>query len=276
MSLSEKERIKQQNIALLEEVANKEGLDEEGRIVLKRIMLAESNGETNAANGKSRARGLFQAIPSTWNKYADKYDDIDRTDSSKGDGRFNPHQQMLFAVRFTRDNERALTTALGGRPPSSGELYMAHFLGAGGGGGDKGAIDVIKEAEKNPARPIKGFLPNYIFDPNADVYLLINNKERLYFKDFTVSDMQNWADRKMAQPDSYASLSDEERKKWRKDKGIMDWIPDAFGDMKMPVIALVGLAILALVGMAFGGGSISSGSPPPTPNNGGKGRGLFS
>ncbi len=271
------ERIKQKNLALLEEIANQEGLGEQGRIVLRKIMLVESDGQTTIKNPNSDALGLFQVIPKTWNRYADKYDDIDRTDSPKGDGRLNARQQILFAVRFTRDNERALTAALGGHPPTEGQLYKAHFLGLGGGNRDKGAIDVIKELEKNPSRPIKGFLPNFIFGPNSDVYLSFpDKKRRLYFEDFTVSDMHIWANRKMEQPPKYELLSDEARSRYRKDKGILDFLPDAFGDMQMSTMAMIAAAVVALIGITFSGGSSGSQSPSPTPSKGGGGRGFFS
>lgn len=277
ISKAEKERTKNENLALLESIANREGLDEEGRIVLRKIMLVESNGQTNAANPNSRARGLFQVIPDTWNKYAAKYADINTVtalnENTSVDPRFDKKQQMLFAVRFTRDNERALTTALGGAPPTASQLYKAHFLGVGGGK-EKGAIDIIKEAENNPNTPIKGFLPNKIFAPNSDVRLSYPNGDILHMKNFTVSDMQVWARRKMEQPDGYDSM---DRARYRKSKGILDFIPDALGNMEMSTLTMIAAAIVALIGVAFSGNSSGSQSPsytPPSSGGGGK-KGLF-
>lgn len=125
----------------------------------------ESNLNPNAAAKTSSAGGLFQFIDRTWlgtlkeagpllgySRYADA---ITRTD----DGRYivtdpamrreimalrqDPTANALMAGVFTNSNAKHLTNKLG-RPPTDGELYMAHFMGA------TGAARLITAAENNP------------------------------------------------------------------------------------------------------------------------------
>jgi hypothetical protein len=125
----------------------------------------ESNLNPYAAARTSSAGGLFQFIDRTWlgtlkeagpllgySRYADA---ITRT----GDGRYivtdpamrreimalrqDPTANALMAGVFTNSNARHLTNKLG-RPPTDGELYMAHFMGA------TGAARLITAAENNP------------------------------------------------------------------------------------------------------------------------------
>ena len=45
--------------------------------------------------------------------------------------RFDPEASALMAAELASDNRAALTAVLG-REPDAAELYLAHFLGAGG------------------------------------------------------------------------------------------------------------------------------------------------
>lgn len=235
--------IKQNHINTLHEVANEKGLGEQGRILLTKIMRVESNGKASAKNPNSSATGLFQFIDETWNNYADKNSDINRTDSKYGDGRLDPKQQIKVAIDFTRDNERALTSALGGRPPSAGDLYLAHFAGSGG------AIKILKS---NPDEKISNILSPKAISANKDIYLVTSDAKKKYFKDFTASDLQVWANRKMDQPDGYDVMSESERFEWRKRKGISSNVPEAFGEFKgfleiiLDVVKAIGSAIAGL------------------------------
>lgn len=125
----------------------------------------ESNLNPNAAAKTSSAGGLYQFIDRTWlgtlkeagpllgySRYADA---ISRT----SDGRYvitdpsmrgeimalrqDPTANALMAGVFTNSNSKHLTNKLG-RPPTDGELYMAHFMGA------SGAARLITAAENNP------------------------------------------------------------------------------------------------------------------------------
>jgi hypothetical protein len=113
----------------------------------------ESNLNPNAAARTSSAGGLFQFIDQTWlgtikqsgaelgyGKYADA---IQQTESGKfvvSDAKLrneimelrkDPTANAVMAGAFTKSNADYLSKKLG-REPTDGELYMAHFLGAGG------------------------------------------------------------------------------------------------------------------------------------------------
>jgi hypothetical protein len=113
----------------------------------------------------SSARGLFQFIEQTWlgtlkqagpeHGYARYANAITRTRSGKYvvtdpnlrrqilDLRKDPTANAVMAGVFTRKNASVLSSRLG-RPPTEGELYVAHFFGVGG------AARLISLAENNP------------------------------------------------------------------------------------------------------------------------------
>jgi hypothetical protein len=115
----------------------------------------ESNFDSGAKASTSSAQGLFQFIDQTWlttmkeagprlgfNNYADA---IVKTPSGRMEVpdpamrreilslRKDPEVNAAMAGAFTNNNASILTRRLG-RAPSEGELYIAHFLGAGGAG----------------------------------------------------------------------------------------------------------------------------------------------
>ena len=247
---------KQDYIANFHKTADAMGLGEQERIVLTKIMKVESGGKSNAKNEKSSATGLFQFIDETWNTYADKHADIDRTDSRNGDGRLNAEQQYKVGILFTRDNSRALTSALGGRPPSAGNIYLAHFAGGGG------AISILKA---DPNAPIDTILSSKAMTANAEIYLATSDGKKKYFKDFTAGDLITWADRKMEQPESYEVMSVDERAAWRKKQHLPSGMPEAFGEFKgfLEVI----LDVVKSIGSMLAGMFSGNVSGTPRPNN---------
>jgi transglycosylase-like protein with SLT domain len=125
----------------------------------------ESGLNPHAGASTSSARGLFQFVEQTWlgtikkagptlgyGRYADA---ITRTASGHYEVqdpalrseilklRNNPTVNAVMAGAFTKANASYLAQKLG-REPSEGELYIAHFLGAGG------AARLISEAASNP------------------------------------------------------------------------------------------------------------------------------
>jgi len=114
---------------------------------------AESGLNPNAGAKTSSARGLFQFVDRTWlatlkqsgpglgyGRYADaitqdahgRYQIADPTMRAQIFAlRDDPAANAAMAGAFTRDNAHRLSQSLG-RPPTDGELYMAHFLGAHG------------------------------------------------------------------------------------------------------------------------------------------------
>lgn len=117
----------------------------------------ESSFKTNAKAKSSSASGLFQFIESTWigmvKKYGDKYglDTLANKISDSGkvnsasvrkqilDLRKDPKISSLMAGEFAADNREYLEKTVGGKIGST-ELYMAHFMGAGGASQFLGAL----------------------------------------------------------------------------------------------------------------------------------------
>jgi hypothetical protein len=95
---------------------------------LKATALIESGGNTNAKAGTSSAGGLYQFLDSTWQETVkamgkhytlqDKYD---------------PAKAIEVMTYFTNQQKSQLEKSTG-TPATSTDLYMAHFLGAGGAG----------------------------------------------------------------------------------------------------------------------------------------------
>jgi hypothetical protein len=134
----------------------------------------ESGLDPQAGASTSSARGLFQFIEQTWlgtmkqsgpalgyGRYADAitktasghYQVTDpkmRTEILKL--RNDPTANAVMAGAFTKANADYLAAKLG-RQPSEGELYIAHFLGAGG------AAKLISLAASNPDAKATRYFP---------------------------------------------------------------------------------------------------------------------
>lgn len=125
----------------------------------------ESNLNPNAMAKTSSAGGLFQFIEQTWlgtmkeagaslgyGRYANAVTRGESGRYSVADPalkaeilklRQDPTANALMAGALTKSNAALLSQKLG-RPPSDGELYMAHFLGV------KGATKLIGQSEQQP------------------------------------------------------------------------------------------------------------------------------
>jgi hypothetical protein len=144
----------------------------------------ESGLNPQAGAATSSARGLFQFIEQTWlgtikqsgdqlgyGRYADAIsktssghyqvtDPAMRTEILKL--RNDPTANAVMAGAFTKANADYLATKLG-RQPSEGELYIAHFLGAGG------AARLISLAAGNPGAKATDYFPNAA-NANASIF----------------------------------------------------------------------------------------------------------
>lgn len=134
----------------------------------------ESNLNPHAAAPTSSARGLYQFIEQTWlgtvkeagatfgyGRYADA---ITRAPSGRYEVsdpavrreilqlRRDPAANAAMAGVLTRSNSFKLTGVLG-RRPTDGELYIAHFLGAGG------ASRLISNVQNNPQANAAAMFP---------------------------------------------------------------------------------------------------------------------
>lgn len=135
----------------------------------------ESGLNPQAGAPTSSARGLFQFVEQTW------LGTIKQSGAALGYGRYaaaitqtasgryvvqdpsmrqeilklrnDPTANAVMAGAFTQANAAYLTQKLG-RPPSEGELYIAHFLGAGG------AARLIGAAANNPDAKAAALFPN--------------------------------------------------------------------------------------------------------------------
>lgn len=133
----------------------------------------ESSFDPDARARTSSASGLYQFIDSTW------LATLDRHGAALGLGsaanavttrggryvvadpalrgqimalRFDPQASALMAGALATDNAAALAPVLG-RHPDAAELYMAHFLGAGG------ATRFLTELARDPQRSAASLLP---------------------------------------------------------------------------------------------------------------------
>jgi hypothetical protein len=135
----------------------------------------ESGLDPQAGASTSSARGLFQFVEQTWlgtikqsgsslgyGQYADaiskdasgRYEVADpamRNEILKL--RNDPTANAVMAGAFTQANSSLLADRLG-RSPSEGELYIAHFLGAGG------AAQLISAAASDPSASAASYFPN--------------------------------------------------------------------------------------------------------------------
>jgi hypothetical protein len=125
----------------------------------------ESSMDPTAKAKTSSAAGMFQFVEQTWlqtvkdsgTKYGLRNEAAAITKSPSGRYsvadpkmrekilalRHDTETSALMAGEFTENNKAKMTSALR-RPPSEGELYAAHFLGA------QGAIDLIRLASATP------------------------------------------------------------------------------------------------------------------------------
>lgn len=142
------------------------------------FLLAQANQESrldpDARNRRSSAMGLFQFTRSTWlemvkkhgaghglGRYADAiaWENGNWTVKDKAirreilDLRRDPEMSALMAAEYAKDNEKVLEARLG-RSVSAHDLYLAHFLGAGG------AARVIAGAEARPQHAASRALPD--------------------------------------------------------------------------------------------------------------------
>lgn len=136
----------------------------------------ESSYEPYAKAGTSSATGLYQFINSTWEemlmKYGSKYG------IAPGTPRTDPRANALMGAEFLKQNQKYLESALG-RGVSETDLYMAHFLGAGGAaqflkaGASSIAAQVLpKAASANRGIFYNGGNPRTV----AEVYALMDEK----------------------------------------------------------------------------------------------------
>ena len=139
---------------------------------LARLAQVESRGNPSSPGpGTSDATGLYQFTGPTWSRLAKQYPNLGLT----ADGRTDPTQQGRAIQAFTGENASALGQA--GFQPTPGNLYLAHFAGAGG------ATAALKA---DPSTPVEQVLGPQAVAANP------------FLRGKTAGDLVGWANGKMA------------------------------------------------------------------------------
>lgn len=122
-----------------------------------------------ARAGTSSATGLYQFTNDTWLRTVDRHGanhGLDWAEAAISGGRvqdpgmraqvmalrYDPDASALMAAELARDNRAELAGALG-RDPDPSELYLAHFLGAGG------ARQFLSALNEDPGQSAAALLP---------------------------------------------------------------------------------------------------------------------
>ena len=136
-----------------------------------RLGQIESGNRDVISNKASGATGRYQFIGSTWDRLSKQYPELGLTP----DGRTDPAQQQRAIQAFTNDNVSALGRS--GFDPTPGNLYLAHFAGAGG------ATAALKA---DPSTPVDQVIGGAAVRANP------------FLRGKTAGDLVQWANGKMA------------------------------------------------------------------------------
>lgn len=182
----------------IQQAASKTGVD--FSYLLQQAQV-ESSFKADAKSSSSSATGLYQFIDSTWismvNKYGDKYGLSDYADKISDNGkvadkqtkkdilnlRNNPEICSLMAGEFAAENKSYLENCVKNGDIGSTELYMAHFMGAGGAGKFLNALHKDPTASAADAFPQAAAANKNVFYTKggkekslAEVYAFFDNK----------------------------------------------------------------------------------------------------
>lgn len=158
--------------------------------LVERIITVESNGDPNAKNSRSSARGLGQFLDETWLDLVRAYrPDLTRSRSASEtlELRREPKLAREIIMRFVVRNIAMLRQRR--MPVTAGTVYLAHFAGSAG------AVAILSAPDNFDAA---------LVIVNADSTGRIK-RERLikanpFLEHFTVADLKSWAERKMRGP----------------------------------------------------------------------------
>lgn len=157
--------------------------------VANRIVLAESGGNATARNKRSSATGAGQFLDGTWLDMIRAYrpDLGQRSEAEILDLRQDPDLSREMVSRFAEGNAKMLQRRC--LPVTAGTLYLSHFAGGAG------AVAVLSAPRHADAASTMA---------SADSRGRITRKMIVtanpFLRDFTVTDLQKWAERKMLGP----------------------------------------------------------------------------
>lgn len=134
---------------------------------LQKVAQVESGGNASAKAATSSASGLFQFTEGTWKQMTKEMGK-----NYSLDDRFDPKKSAEVAAFFTERQKTQLEKGTG-RSASDADLYMAHFLGAGG------ATKFLNAMAKNPNGPAtEGADPKQI-EANKPIFYTEGGKGRM-------------------------------------------------------------------------------------------------
>jgi hypothetical protein len=135
---------------------------------------SQESGGRNIGSATSSAFGPYQFTSGTWDALIAQHPELSLTKKD----RFDPMAQEVAIRAFTKDNADVLKAH--GIPTNNVNLYMAHFLGSGGG------VNFIKAVQTRPTDPATSAVSPATVAANPgvfrkgrtvqDVYLLFGQK----------------------------------------------------------------------------------------------------
>jgi hypothetical protein len=159
------------------------------RVVVERIIGAESNGCPDTKNKRSSAMGPGQFLDQTWLHLIRTHrPDLARRGNRKIlELRRDPELAREITMRLVERNAAILRSR--GLPVTRGALYLSHFAGGAGAVALLSASDNVDAAAIMASADITGRTTREKI-VNANPFL----------QRFTVADLKRWADRKMYGP----------------------------------------------------------------------------
>ncbi len=113
--------------AAIRKAASKTGVDYGFMMAMAQT---ESNFNPNAKAGTSSATGLYQFTDSTWSSMVKKYGAANGISDTQAD-KLDPEKNALMGAYFAKENQAYIEKRTGEKADNT-DLYMGHFLGAGG------------------------------------------------------------------------------------------------------------------------------------------------